>query len=64
LIIDYFGISPQAFEIAGGLILINSILVFIVLSFATPLAKILRETGAALLTRILGLILRAVGCNS
>ncbi len=131
-ILDYFGISPQAFEIAGGLILIklaydllwarmpglkstvreeedgllkadvsviplampllsgpgaiaavvvlahtaeaswmnywlvgsiliNSILVFIVLSFASPLAKILRETGAALLTRILGLILMAVG---
>jgi multiple antibiotic resistance protein len=132
LILNYFGISPQAFEIAGGLILIklaydllwarmpglkssvreeedgllkadvsviplampllsgpgaiaavvvlahtaeeswmnywlvgsiliNSILVFLVLSFASPLAKILRETGAALLTRILGLILMAVG---
>jgi multiple antibiotic resistance protein len=132
LILDYFGISPQAFEIAGGLILIklaydllwarmpglkstvreeeegmlkadvsviplampllsgpgaiaavvvlahtaekswmnfwlvgsiliNSFLVFLILSFASPLAKILRETGAALLTRILGLILMAVG---
>ena len=132
LILNYFGISPQAFEIAGGLILIklaydllwarmpglkstvreeeegllkadvsviplampllsgpgaiaavvvlahtadkswmnywlvgsiliNSVLVFLVLSFASPLAKILKETGAALLTRILGLILMAVG---
>ena len=132
LILNYFGISPQAFEIAGGLILIklaydllwarmpglkstvreeedgllkadvsviplampllsgpgaiaavvvlahtakaswmnfwlvgsiliNSILVFLILSFASSLAKILRETGAALLTRILGLILMAVG---
>jgi multiple antibiotic resistance protein len=132
LILKYFGISPQAFEIAGGLILIklaydllwarmpglkstvreeedgllkadvsviplampllsgpgaiaavvvlahtaeaswmniwlvgsilmNSILVGLILSFASPLAKILRETGAALLTRILGLILMAVG---
>ncbi len=44
-----------------GSILINSILVCLILSFASPLAKILRETGAALLTRILGLILMAVG---
>jgi multiple antibiotic resistance protein len=44
-----------------GSILINSLLVFLTLSFATPLAKLLRETGAALLTRILGLILMAVG---
>ena len=44
-----------------GSILINSILVGLILSFASPLAKILRETGAALLTRILGLILMAVG---
>jgi multiple antibiotic resistance protein len=44
-----------------GSILINSILVFLILSFASPLAKILRETGVALLTRILGLILMAVG---
>ena len=44
-----------------GSILINSALVFLILSFASPLAKILRETGASLLTRILGLILMAVG---
>jgi multiple antibiotic resistance protein len=132
LILDYFGISPQAFEIAGGLILIklaydllwarmpglkstvreeedgllkadvsviplampllsgpgaiatvvvlahtaeaswmnywlvgsiliNSMLIFFILSSASHLARILRETGVALLTRILGLILMAVG---
>ena len=32
-----------------------------ILSSASHLAKILRETGAALLTRILGLILMVVG---
>lgn len=44
-----------------GAILVNSLLVLLVLSLATPLSRILRETGAALLTRIMGLILMAVG---
>jgi multiple antibiotic resistance protein len=132
LVLAYFGISPQAFEIAGGLILIklaydllwarlseirftareevegllrsdvsvipmampllsgpgaiatvvvlshtaerlwmnyflvdailvNSLLILLILSLSTHLAQILKETGAALLTRIMGLILMAVG---
>jgi multiple antibiotic resistance protein len=44
-----------------GAILINSLLVFLILSLSTHLARILKETGAALLTRIMGLILMAVG---
>ena len=44
-----------------GAILVNSLLVLLILSLATPLARLLKETGAALLTRIMGLILMAVG---
>jgi multiple antibiotic resistance protein len=44
-----------------GAIAVNSLLVLLVLSLATPLSRILRETGSALLTRIMGLILMAVG---
>ena len=44
-----------------GAILANSLLVLLILSLATPLARLLKETGAALLTRIMGLILMAVG---
>ena len=44
-----------------GAILVNSLLVFLILSLSTHLARILKETGAALLTRIMGLILMAVG---
>ncbi|MBI5585725.1 MAG: NAAT family transporter [Deltaproteobacteria bacterium] len=44
-----------------GAIFVNSLLVLLVLSLATPLSRLLKETGAALLTRIMGLILMAVG---
>ena len=44
-----------------GAILVNSLLVLLILSLSTHLARILKETGAALLTRIMGLILMAVG---
>jgi multiple antibiotic resistance protein len=44
-----------------GAILVNSLLILLILSLSTHLAQILKETGAALLTRIMGLILMAVG---
>lgn len=44
----------------GG-VLVNGFLVFLILSLAHPLSRLLKDTGAALLTRIMGLILMAVG---
>jgi MarC family membrane protein len=44
-----------------GSVFLNCFLIFLILAHASAIARILKETGAALLTRILGLILMAVG---
>jgi len=61
VVLSHSAVEPwMTYALLGG-ILLNSLLVFVILGLANPLSRLLKETGSALLTRIMGLILMAVG---